>query len=186
VYRLCTDYVQIMYRLCIDYVQAVYRLCIDYVQVLTVYRLCTDYVEVYQSISSSFYVCLTDSTRPGRLNHSLGSSFVTTSNHSANNTPASVSLANEVTSFVPLAPLQPIRTHMVGPPSNLLDMFDPLNDELLTPPINQGKPLAPLSFIALFNNRSCPLSFLPKIILYLTILRNCCESLRILLLVHHT
>ena len=31
-YRLCTDYVQIMFRLFTDYVQIMYRLCTDYVQ----------------------------------------------------------------------------------------------------------------------------------------------------------
>ncbi|XP_067940772.1 GTPase-activating protein and VPS9 domain-containing protein 1-like [Watersipora subatra] len=72
----------------------------------------------------------------GRLNHSVGSSFVSTSltlpPQLMNNTYTdSGQLPNH------MAPLEPIRTQDNNA-ANLLDMFDPLSDELATPPIRQA------------------------------------------------
>mgnify|MGYP001799017521 FL=1 len=86
------------------------------------------------------------------LNHSSSSSFrsaqyPTSLLQSANNMQAPLpaanqlpptQLANQLPVINTLQPLQPIRTQNPGA-SNVLDMFDPLNDELLTPPIRQGR-----------------------------------------------
>ena len=47
-------------------------------------------------------------------------------------------LANQLPVINTVQPLQPIRPQNPGA-SNVLDMFDPLNDVLLTPPIRQGR-----------------------------------------------
>lgn len=59
-------------------------------------------------------------------------------NQSANQMPSP--LSNQFSMMNTLQPLQPIRTQMPGT-TNVLDMFDPLSDELLTPPISQGNNL---------------------------------------------
>ena len=86
-----------------------------------------------------------DSRRPdiGRLNHSSGSSFMTTTvPPSGQFTPQSNSYQPESNSqqvqIGQMAPLQPIRTQGAAGHTNLLELFDPLNEDLPTPPIRQG------------------------------------------------
>lgn len=90
------------------------------------------------------------------LNHSIGSSFQSAPGVLPGQYPASpLQATNNMQAHLPVAnqfpapasnqlpmintlqPLQPIRTQNPGA-NNVLDMFDPLNDELLTPPIRQG------------------------------------------------
>lgn len=97
-----------------------------------------------------FFSGIVDSSRTDlfRLNHSSGSSFVTTAEQGLGQAPPSpgsyqrevgAQLPNQMAAMGQMTPLQPIRTQGPAGHSNLLDMFDPLSDEMLTPPIRQGQ-----------------------------------------------
>lgn len=93
-----------------------------------------------------------------RINHSSSSGFMTTPNSligqpSSYHRPGQPQTSNQMSALTPMQPLQPIRTQpLPGQGDNLLDMFDPLSDELLTPPIHQGQSKVTINCIyCLFN-----------------------------------